>query len=169
MATAVAGPPHPDAVRVDLWACLRPGDRVAVVADLRPRINLLAWLAVACTEIAVVEYQGPEPAGGERLREAVEVHLLDRGEAVGHDDGGDRAGGRVGQVQPAPQRHALGVELDVLAHHCLLPSLGRGCYHQPTDRSSRRQCSERVQGVPHGLVAEDLLWARSEEHTSELQ
>jgi hypothetical protein len=35
---------------------------------------------------------------------------------VRHDDGGDRAGGPVWQVQPAAQGHAFGVELDVLPH-----------------------------------------------------
>jgi hypothetical protein len=84
-----------------------------------------ALLAVAGAEVTVVEHQRPEPTGGERLGEAVEVHLLDRGEAVGHDDGGNWTCGSVGQVQPAPQRYALGVELDVLSHRQPLPSASR--------------------------------------------
>jgi hypothetical protein len=39
---------------------------VAVVADLGPGVDLLAWLAVAGAEVAVVEHQRPQPAGGER-------------------------------------------------------------------------------------------------------
>jgi len=98
VATAVAGTPHPDAARVDLRAGLRPGDRVAIVACLGPWIDLLAWLPVAGTEVAVVEHKCPKPCGGERLRISVEVHLLDGGKAVGHDDGGNRIGGPIGQV-----------------------------------------------------------------------
>jgi hypothetical protein len=95
---------------------------VAVVAHLGPGVDLLAWLAVAGAEVAVVEHQRPQPAGGERLGEAVEEHLLDSGEAVGHDDRGNRIGGPVGQVQPAPQGDILGVELNILAHGTSLPS-----------------------------------------------
>ena len=121
MGAAVAGPPHPDAVGVDLGAGLGPGDRVAVVAHLGPGVDLLARLAVAGPEVAVVEHQRPQPAGGEHLGEAVQVHLLDGGEAVGHDDGGDRVAGPVGHIEPASQGHAFGVELDILAHCRLLP------------------------------------------------
>jgi hypothetical protein len=120
VAAAVAGSPYPDAVGLDLREGLRVGDRVAVVADLRPRVDLLARLAVAGAEVAVVEHQRPKATGGERLTEAVEIHLLDGGEAVRHHDRGDRPGGPVGQVQPATQGHALGVELDVLSHRDLL-------------------------------------------------
>jgi hypothetical protein len=116
MGAAVTGAPHADAVGGELRARLGVGDRVAVVADLLPGVDLLARLAVAGAEIAVVEHQRPQPPGGERLGEVVQVHFLDRGEAVGHDDGGDRAAGLIGEVQPAPQGHTFGVELDVLSH-----------------------------------------------------
>jgi hypothetical protein len=35
---------------------------------------------------------------------------------VGHDDGGHRSLGVVGQVQPAAEGQALGVELDIASH-----------------------------------------------------
>ena len=98
---------------------------MAVVADLLPGVDLLTRLAVAGAEVAVVEHQRPQPPGGERLREVIEEHLLDSGEAVGQDDRGNRTGGPVWQVQPAPQGHTLGVELDILSHGTSLPSAGR--------------------------------------------
>src|SRR6266511_2544495 len=49
------------------------------------------------------------------------------------------------QVPPAPRRHALGVELDVLAHHRLLPSRGPALLRR-TDRFAGT-VRQRVQGV----------------------
>ena len=62
------------------------GDGVAVVAHLLPGIDLLARLAVAGAEVAVVEDERREAGGGEHLGEAVEIHLLHGREAVRHDD-----------------------------------------------------------------------------------
>ena len=89
---------------------------MAIIAHLGPRVDLLARFAVAGAEVAVVEHQRSQPAGSERLGEAVQEHLLDGGKAVGHDDRGNRAGNPIGQIQPAPQRHPFGVELDIPPH-----------------------------------------------------
>ena len=44
---------------------------------------------------------------------------------MGHDDRGSRSGGPVRPVEPAPQRHTFGVELDVLSHrHPVLSGSG---------------------------------------------
>ena len=94
---------------------------MAVVAHLRPGVDLLAGLAVAGAEVAVVEHQRVEPGRGEEFGVAVQVHLLDRGEAVRQDDRRRRAGRVVGAVEPAAQGHAFGVELDVASSHCRSP------------------------------------------------
>ena len=87
MAAGVAAAPDPDPARVHLGHRLQVGDGVPVVADLRPRVDLLARLTVAGAEAAVVEDQDVEPGRGKHLGEAVQVHLLNRGEAVRHDHG----------------------------------------------------------------------------------
>ena len=61
MATAVAGTPHPDAVGVDLRTGLRVGNRMAIVAHLRPWVDLLARLAVAGAKVPVVKHQRSQP------------------------------------------------------------------------------------------------------------
>ena len=121
VATGVAAPPHADPVAIDLRQGGRVGDRVAIVPHLRPRVDLLARLAVAGAEVAVVEHQGVEPGRGERLGVLVEVHLLHGREAVRHDDRRRRAGRTVCGVEPSAQDDAFGVELDVASSHCGLP------------------------------------------------
>ena len=113
---AVARAPDPDPVAVDLVARAGVGDRVPVVAHLRPRVDLLPRLAVGRAQVAVVVDQRAEPGLAEHLGERVEEELLDRAVAVAHHDRRRRARRLVGDVQPPPQRRALGVELDVLPH-----------------------------------------------------
>ena len=120
----VAGAPDPDAVGIDLGQRAGVADRVAVVAHLLPGVDLQPGLAVARAEVAVVEDDRPQAGGGEHLREPVEVHLLDGGEAVGHHDRRDRPRRSVGDVVPAPQSHALGIELDVASHVVSFPRVG---------------------------------------------
>ena len=115
MASGVAAPPDPDPRGVDLGQGAGVGDGVAVVADLGPRVDLLPRLAVAGTEVAVVEHQHVEPGPVEYLSKTVEVHLLHRGEAVGHDNSRRRAG--LSRIEPAAQDDTLGVELDVASSH----------------------------------------------------
>lgn len=87
MSAGVARPPDADTVGVDLVTRLGPRDRMAVVADLRPRVDLLAGFAIAGTEVAVVEHDRSQAVRREVLAEAVQVHLLDRRVAVGHHHG----------------------------------------------------------------------------------
>lgn len=91
---------------------------MAVVAHLRPRIDLLARLAVAGTEVAVVEHQRVEAGRRKCLGVLVEVHLLYGREAVRHNDRRRYPGCSVGGVEPAAQGYALGIELDVASGHC---------------------------------------------------
>ena len=120
MRAAVAGAPDPDAPAVGLGPRQRVADRVPVVGDLPPRVDLLARLSVTRAEVAVVEHQRSEPGRGEHFREAVEVHLLHRGEAVRHHDGRPRPPAAIGPVVPAAQHHPIfGAELDIRTHCCL--------------------------------------------------
>jgi hypothetical protein len=113
---AVARAPDADPLAVDLVAGAGIGDRVPVVAHLRPRVDLLPRLAVARAEVAVVVQQHAEPGSAEDVGERVEEELLDRAVAVAHHDRGRRAHRIAGDVQPPPERRALSVELDVLPH-----------------------------------------------------
>jgi hypothetical protein len=90
MATAVAGPPHPDRVTTNVRQLTGKGDRVAIVLDLRPRIDLLSRLAVTRAETPVVEDQHGQTGLGKALGVGVEIHLLDRREPVRHHDGRQR-------------------------------------------------------------------------------
>ena len=62
MATAIARPPDPNAIAINFGESSGIGDGVTVVAHLRPRVNLLARLALACPKVPVVEDEGPKPA-----------------------------------------------------------------------------------------------------------
>jgi len=118
VAAGVACAPQPDAFGIGLGAVLEERDRAPPVGDLAPGIDIVARLAVAGAEPAVIVHEHDEPVVSERLREALEPHLLDARVAMGHGDRGVRPGA-VGQVQPAAQHDAaLGLELDIdaLAH-----------------------------------------------------
>src|ERR1035438_5900960 len=119
MATGVAAAPDPDPAGIDFRQGAGVRDGVPVVPDLGPRVDLLAGLALAGPEAAVVEHQRIQPGRGEHLGEAVQVHLLDRGETVRHDDGGPGAARpALSRVEPATQRDALSVELDIAPRNC---------------------------------------------------
>ena len=86
VAAGVAAAPDADPAGVGLGQGDRVGDGVPVVADLRPGVDLQTGRPVAVAEVPVVEDQRVQSVRGEHLGELVQVHLLDRGEAVGHDD-----------------------------------------------------------------------------------
>ena len=122
MAAAVARPPYADTRGVGLGKCLRERDRIAVVADLTPRIDFLARLAAARAEISVVEDQRRQSRGGKGFRELVEIHFFDGGKPVGHHDGRRLAREPVRQIVPPLKRQAvLCLEINVLSHR-FLPS-----------------------------------------------
>jgi hypothetical protein len=54
VSAGVAGAPDPDPAAVDLGQAAGVGDRVAVVADLPPGVDLLAGRPIAVAEVAVV-------------------------------------------------------------------------------------------------------------------
>ena len=123
VAAAVAGAPDTDPLAVGIWQHLGIGDRVTVISDLLPRIDLLAWFAVAGAEVSIVEYERGETCLGKRLGEVIEIHLFHSRESMGHNDRRPLAGLIVRQIVPATQDDTiLCLELDVLAHGFVSPS-----------------------------------------------
>lgn len=124
MATAIRAPPDPDPIGVDLLPRLRVRDGVLDVADLDRGQDLEAVLAgpvVGLAEAAVVEDEAVHGQGrGEVLCECVQVHLLEGGEAVAHDQTwrGLWGGDGFGLDEPPPQRHVVAcLEGDIFIRH----------------------------------------------------
>ena len=113
MAARVARAPDTDPLGVDAVERLHEGDRVAVVADLHPRVQLLPRLAVALAEVAVVvgEYDMARVRNGGCV--SVEVELLNAVVAMRHNH--NRSGCRADSwaIQPPAKRGPVRVELDV--------------------------------------------------------
>ena len=112
---------------------------------------MLAGLAVAGAEVAIVEDKGPEPGCRENLGILIEVILFHGRIAVSHHDCRNATASLIRQVQPTAQRHAvLGLELNVLAHGCLLQPQ-RECV---TGRHKTRGLARYSQGslFPGGAV-----------------
>src|SRR5215831_13137318 len=101
LTAAVAGARDTDPVSVGIWQRLGICDRVAVISDLLPRVDLLAWLTVAGAEVSVVKHERGKTRLRERLGEMVEIHLFHGREAVGHDNRRPLAGLIVRQIVPA--------------------------------------------------------------------
>src|SRR5207245_4845546 len=112
----VAGAPDTDLVAIDFWTGPGVADRVAVVVDLRPRVDLVPRTAVAGAEVAIVEHERGEANLREGCREAVQIHLLHGGKPVRHHHRRERRTTRIRRVQPAPQPRPLSLKLDVLSH-----------------------------------------------------
>lgn len=113
MSAGVAAPPHADPISVDAVEGLRKRDRMAVVAHLDPRVQLLPRLAFALAEVPVVVGQHDVAGACDRRRVLVEVELLQAVVAVRHDDDRRVRRERPGTVEPPAQRGFLRIELDV--------------------------------------------------------
>ena len=113
MAARVACAPDADSLRVDAVQRLHERDRVAVVADLHPRVQLLPRLPVAVPEIAVVVGEDDMACVRDSGRVPVEVEILNAVVAVGHDHGGRGCRAASRTVQPPPKRRPFRVELDM--------------------------------------------------------
>jgi hypothetical protein len=123
MPAGIAAAPQADPLRVDIGLAFQEGGRPAPVDDLNPRVDVVAWRAVAGSEPAVVVHQNYEARGGEEAGEALQSVFLHPGEAVRHRDGRKLARA-IGHKKPAPQFHAaFGVELDVFSVHVPLLSV----------------------------------------------
>src|SRR5205807_9147009 len=109
----VAAPPHADPISVDAVEGLRKRDRMAVVAHLHPRVQLLPRLPFTLAEVPVVVGQHDMPGARDRRRVLIEVELLQAVVAVRHDDDRRVRRDRSGTVEPPAQRGSLRIELDV--------------------------------------------------------
>jgi hypothetical protein len=98
---------------------LQIGDRPAPVGNLPPWVHVVARLAIAVAEPAMVVHQHHESRVGEHAGESLQPMLAHPGIAVGHRDAGMRTG-PLRLKQPAAQRHiALDGELHIVSpRHC---------------------------------------------------
>ncbi len=111
-------PPHRKTVGIYFRAISQPTDGVSIIARLRPRVYLLAWLAVARAEVGVIVDQYGHASITEYFCISVETLFLHAGEPVSHHNSRRRAECVRRKVQPPPQRHAaMALELDVGPHH----------------------------------------------------
>src|SRR5262249_41022289 len=92
---------------------LHESDRIAVVANLYPGIQLLPWLSVAVPEVAMVVGEDDVARVRDRGSVPVEIDLLNAIVAVRHDHGGRRSRPTSRAVEPTPKRRPVRVELDV--------------------------------------------------------
>ena len=113
MTARVARAPDADPLRVDAVQRLHERDRVAVVADLHPRVQLLPRRPFAVPEIAVVVGEDDMARVRDGGRVPVEVELLNAVVAVGHDHGGRGCRAASRTVQPTPKGRPVRVELDI--------------------------------------------------------
>src|SRR5256884_6542831 len=113
MSAGVAAPPHADPISVDAGEGLRKRDRMAVVAHLDPRVQLLPRLAFALAEVPVVVGEHDMPGARDRRRVLIEVELLQSVVTVRHDDNRRVRCDRSRTVEPPAQRGSLRIELDV--------------------------------------------------------
>src|SRR5262245_31516865 len=123
MAATVAGPPDPDAGRVDRRKRAGVGDRMPVVAHLLPGIDLLAGFAVTRTKIAIIEDECPKPRLDKDFGKGLEIHFLHRRKTVRHDDRGPGSRRAIWQIEPTAYGHPFGIERDLLSHNAVLLSL----------------------------------------------
>ena len=123
VAPRVGDAPHSDPLGVHARVAFEETDRVLVVTDLSPGIEVLAILAVRYPEVAIVEDQRVDAGGLERLRVGRHHDLADVTPASCQDD--SRAGSPLGGViKPPPADLAFRLELDLLPH-CRQPPLSR--------------------------------------------
>jgi hypothetical protein len=86
VAARVAATPQADPLRVDLGPGLQKGDGASPVGDLLPWVDVLARLAVAGAEVAVVVKQHDEAVLRECCCERLDPMLFDPGVSVRHGD-----------------------------------------------------------------------------------
>src|ERR1700689_528915 len=66
MATRIGDAPDADALRVHRTMPLEERDRVLVISDLRPRVEMLTVVSIADAEVAIIEDQCVDAGGCER-------------------------------------------------------------------------------------------------------
>ena len=109
----------PYAPGIDLGLLRDEADRVLVVFDLAPGIDVLARLALALAQSAVVEHQHGHARPHDRFRIVRQHDLLDVAPASAHHRDGKRRAAGIGRDQHAANLRSFAVELDVSFHALL--------------------------------------------------
>src|SRR6187401_433989 len=91
---------------------LEEADRILVVADLRPRIQMLTIVAVADAEIAIVEDESIETGGDECLGIGRHDDFTHIAPAAGEDDGRSPLA-FLADIKPAAAGRAVRFEFNV--------------------------------------------------------
>ena len=104
--------PDANAVRVHRLVSLEERDRVLVVADLRPRIEMLTVVAIADAKVAIIEDQCVQAGRSERRCIGRHHDLAHVTPAARQNDRRPRPGS-IRLIQPRPTRDALRPEFDV--------------------------------------------------------
>src|ERR1700687_234928 len=125
VAAAVRDAPDAYAGWIQIWLLGSETDRVSVVLDLHPGVQMLTRRAVTGPEVSVVEQQGRDPLLQEELGVVRHHDLFDVTPATCHDDNWIRTTTGVGRCQPAPNCRALAFERDISFHRDLLFTLPR--------------------------------------------
>ena len=122
MPSTVRTPPDPNLLAIHFLPGLRVGNGITDVVALHIRQDLVPRLPrfdVTLAEAAIVVNQAANwELGDEVFGEGVEVHFLERGEAMRHHQAGEfgRCGG--GGVEPAAEGDFVGgLEGDVFTRH----------------------------------------------------
>jgi hypothetical protein len=124
MASTVGNAPHADALGVDPIKGFGERDRVLVVLNLVPRVEVLPRRPVAGTEPPVVEDERRTSDVDERCRVRRLHQLLDVAPTTSHDDEGMWTG-PIGHVEVAADRVTVTLESHVLRHFLLSLRLRR--------------------------------------------
>jgi hypothetical protein len=115
MATREAGTPDSDAPAVYVLSSCRVGNGMAEITDLPDWVDLLAGLAVAGAEVAVVVDQYVKARGSEHLCEVFEMHLFDCRHPVRHYHHGARGVRPFRVKEPTAQSGSISIEFNIFA------------------------------------------------------
>ncbi|SIR28646.1 hypothetical protein SAMN05421828_1232 [Acidiphilium rubrum] len=77
MPTRIARSPDTNFQPIRFWQSFSKRNRVAIIPNLLPRIDLLTRLAVTAPEITIIENQRRHAGLAEDFGEPIKVHFLD--------------------------------------------------------------------------------------------
>jgi len=157
MATREAGTPDSDTAAIYVPSSCRVRDGMPEITDLPDRVDLLARLAVAGAEVAVVIDQYVKACGSEYLRELFQMHLFDRRHPVHHYHHRARGVGLFRLKEPTAQSGSVSIEFNILARHPRSHPVAFGFCADSFSRSGRppTTCLATLTGahaLEHGIV-----------------
>src|SRR5258708_6561796 len=170
MSPTVARPPHSNSLVIYLGEGCGKGDRMAIVTDLCPGIDLLLGEAIAGPKIAMVIDQCGETGVGECFGKEVKVELFHCRPTMGHHHQGEGHYPLLREIQPATQGGPLRIKRDICSHsmllfHSLCCELSFLTLHVSElcdDRQTIEGRSERSTSTPDVRLKDQPLIARAE-------